>query len=868
MWGKIAGIILRNRIFLLAITLLLTGFFGYFVFNDLQLDTRYGVLLPDSHPAQQKYKMFTKTFGEDGSTLVIAISSKQLYTEKKFTAWKNLGEQINRISGVEGVLSEPRLIYLENDKEKRKFVAHSVFFNPKTNEERSIPEIKTLIKQNPFFNGLIYDDSSEISLMLVDINNSFLEDKTKSKVVLDIERLTEKYKPVLGKIYYSGLPHIRVTLAKRILNEMYLFLGLSLLASIFLIFYLFKSVRLLILCCFILFVSIIWALGMTALFGYPLTAMMALIPPLLVIIGIPHIVYIITCYHQEYVKSENRIKALMVTTKYIGPVTLLMNLTTAVGFITFTSSERVTEFGIISSINVMVLFVLTLYLVPIFLSFFGDPKPKHMGHLSKKSSFTFVNVIIAIVTKRRKLVYFIALLLTIIGVWGATKIIVTGNVISDVSKSDPISKDLKHLEKSFGGSIPFEILVELADSKDVMGKELMNNIEQVQLFLRKDTLFSKSFSNVDLIKFANMAYHNGNPAYFKIPRTKLELAALKQYYEASYNDFATISNDRFSINELQSKGRKPLRIRMQIKDIGSFDLLKKIDRLELQVDSLLNPNDKLWRNYYKNLTHGKAEYFDSLMEYSPIKNGLVDHLVAKDTSIQSQLLESDSLLYTFKQDKQVLSRLDTIIAQQRNHFYFSGTAVLVAEATKYLVEHLWEGLLFTLILITLLIVVLFRSVSIYFATIIPNLIPLIITSGIMGFFGIPLKPSTIMIFGIALGITVNDTILLLGKLKQKIKENPNMSRVDALMQALEESAMAMAYTSVILIFGFIMFTFSNFLGTQALGLLISITLVIGMFTNLILLPSLMISFNRRINYKNLIDAEIFNNEEEENQTTN
>ena len=125
-----------------------------------------------------------------------------------------------------------------------------------------------------------------------------------------------------------------------------------------------------------------------------------------------------------------------------------------------------------------------------------------------------------------------------------------------------------------------------------------------------------------------------------------------------------------------------------------------------------------------------------------------------------------------------------------------------------------------------------------------------------------------MIFGIALGITVNDTILLLGKLKQKIKENRNMTRVDALMQALEESAMAMAYTSVILIFGFIMFTFSNFLGTQALGLLISITLVIGMFTNLILLPSLMISFNRRINYKNLIDAEIFNSEEEENQTRN
>lgn len=865
MWGKIARIILRNRIFLLAITLLLTGFFGYFVYQNLQLDTRYGVLLPENHPAQKKYQKFIHSFGEDGSTLIIAISSKNLYTDKKFLSWKKLGEQINGISGVESVLSEPRLIYLENDKVNKKFIPHRVFYDHSKNVERTIPEIQQLIKQNPFFNGLICNDSSEVSLMLVEINKSFLEDKTKSKIVLDIENITKKYEPVFGQIYFSGLPHIRVTLAKRILNEMYLFLGLSLLASILLIFYLFKSVRLLFLCCFILSISIIWALGMTALFGYPLTAMMALIPPLLVIIGIPHIVYIITCYHQEFVKSNNKAKALMVTTKYIGPVTLLMNLTTAVGFITFTSSERVTEFSIVSSINVMVLFLLTLYLVPIFLSFFGDPQKKHMGHLTKKSSFTFVRMIMSIVTKRRKLVYLLTILLTGVGIWGASKIIVTGNVISDVSIKDPISQDLKYLEKSFGGSIPFEIIIDLSDAKDVMGKELMENIEQVQMHLYKDTLFSKSLSNVDLIKFANMAYHNNNPDYYTIPTSKLELADLKRYYDASQNEFTAFSDGRLSLKGLQNKERKPLRVRLQIKDIGSFDMLKKISRLEKEVDSLLNPNDKLWRNYFSQLTKGKSNYFDTLMEYSPIKNALIDTLIAKNPSRQSQLEESDSLLLSLKQDKNVISSLDTIITKQRNNFYFTGTAVIVAEATKYLVEHLWEGLLLTVILITLLILLLFRSTSIYFATIIPNLVPLIITGGIMGYFGIPLKPSTIMIFGIALGITVNDTILLLGKLKQKIKNNPDITRVEALLHALEESALAMAYTSVILIFGFLMFTFSNFLGTQALGLLISITLVIGMFTNLILLPSLMLSFNRRLKNKHLIETPLFDEEIEDNK---
>jgi predicted RND superfamily exporter protein len=495
--------------------------------------------------------------------------------------------------------------------------------------------------------------------------------------------------------------------------------------------------------------------------------------------------------------------------------------------------------------------------VPLFLSCYGDPSEQHMGHLTKKSSFTFVKIILSIATKRRRVVYFITLLLMVLGIWGATKISVTGNVIADVSVKDPISQDLKFLEKSFGGSIPFEIVIHLAESKDVMSKDLMNNIEQVQRFLGKDTLFSKSISNVDLIKFANMAYHNGNPDHYVIPRTKSELAILKRYYDASYADFTSVSDDRISLKSLQTKERKPLRIRLQIKDIGSFDLLNILRRLEGQVDSILNPNVNEWKIYQQKLNEGKVAYFDSLMEYNPLKNGLIDFLSAKNPDLRFKLEESDSLLQTYKNDKSVSSVLNKIIQEQQHEFHFTGIAVLVAEGTKYLVENLWEGLLFTVILITLLIIILFRSFSIYLATIIPNLIPLVITAGIMGFFKIPLKPSTIMIFGIALGITVNDTVLLLGKLKQKLKADPRISKMDALMQALEESAMAMAYTSVILIFGFIMFIFSKFLGTQALGLLISITLVIGMFTNLILLPSLMLSFHNRINYKNLIDSELF-----------
>ena len=145
--------------------------------------SRYGVILPSNHPAQKNYKNFTKYFGENGGTLVIAISSKGLYQEKKFRVWQKLGEQINRIAGVESVLSEPRLVYLENDKVNKKFVPHSVLYNAEKNSEQSVSEVKKTIKNNPFFNGFIYNDSTQVTLMLVEINKEFLEDKGKSKVV-------------------------------------------------------------------------------------------------------------------------------------------------------------------------------------------------------------------------------------------------------------------------------------------------------------------------------------------------------------------------------------------------------------------------------------------------------------------------------------------------------------------------------------------------------------------------------------------------------------------------------------------------------------------------------------------------------------
>lgn len=859
MWSRIASIILRNRLYILTIIFLLTLFFGYFVITDLRVDNRYGILLPKDHPTQMNYVKFKEQFGEDGATLVMAISSKDLYSEKKFKAWKELGDKILAQPGVETVISEATLFNIVNDTAEQKFVIHRIFYDT-TFKEKSIDSIRTIIKKNPAYKNVLYNDSSEVSLMLIGLNEKVLEDKVKSKVVFHIEELTKQYEPTLGKFYFSGLPHIRVTVAKRILNEMFLFLGLSVFASSLLLYIFFRSLRIVIQCNLVVFVSVIWALGTIALFNYSLTIMMALIPPLLIVIGVPNCVFIVTRYHQEFNRMGNKTKALFIMIRRIGPVTFLTNLTTAVGFVTFTSSDRLAEFGVISSLNIMVVFVLSLCIVPILASYSAPPKERHLRHLSRVYSQGFIEYIILIITRYRPLVYVLSVVMLVVGIYGMTKITATGNVTGDIPENDQISRDLKFIERNFGGSIPFEITVNYKEPGKLFNETTMTRVEEVQQMFERDTLFSKSLTYLDFLKVINMSYHQGNPAYYKIIK-KRDMLKLKTYFEKF--DFNNVNNGNLSLKDLVDTANTTLRIRTQMKDLGSYSVAQKVDTLKLEVDALMNPEREEWERLFKKYEGGDLTCFDSLVSYPAIANDVILSIAEGDEALQYAFDVDPDKLYTYRTKKSSRNRLRNAIDNQYYDVTFTGISVVVSEGTKYLFVNLLQSLLFAVLSIALLMAVLFRSFKIIVVSMIPNIIPLLLTAGLMGYFNIPLKPSTLLVFGIALGITVDNAILFLAKYRQELKANAHDMNY-AILTSLRETGLGIFYTSVILFFGFIMFVFSQFGGTKALGLLVSITILVGMVTNLIILPSLLLSLQKRIMSKSFEEPyfEIFDEEED------
>lgn len=844
MWNNLASLILRNRLFIIGIIALLTVFFGYYAITSLKVDNKYGNTLPKDSQTQIDYLKFKTQFGEDGSTLVIAIQSDSLYTERNFTKWRELGYKILNFDGVENVISEATLYTIVNNKEQNRFEVHKIFSDTTFNE-KSIDSIKSEIRRIPIYKNLLYNDSTNVSLLMIGMDEKCLQDKKKSKVVFEIEKLAQSYSGYFGKVHFAGLPHMRVVIGKRIVTEMYIFLGLSVIASSILLFIFFRSVRVVIQSNIVVFVSVIWALGSIALFNFQLSIMMALIPPLLIVIGVPNCVFLITRYHQEFVKlgNKNKTRALFTMIKRIGSVTFLTNLTTAVGFCTFTSSDKLAQFGIISSLNIMVVFVLSITIIPIFASFSKPPKPRHLKHLNRVYSQGIIEVVIKLVSKRRVVIYISSIIMLIISIYGMTKITATGNVTSDLPKNDPILLDLKFVERNFGGSIPFEITINYKEKGRLLSNKTLKKVELIQQTFAADTLFSKSLSFVDFLKSINMAYHGNNPEQYKLISSRDKLR-LKQYFDKF--DLSDFNGGNLSLKDLIDTTNTTLRIRCQMKDIGSYEVATKVDSLRLRVDEILNPDKQAIERLYSNVKKGKTKYIDSiLLNYPAVYNSLTSILSKGNSDQQVKFDMEYEEINKFKKKSNFKKNLRKAIDSEYYDLTFTGTSIVVSEGTKYLFVNLVQSLVFAILSIALLMAFLFRSFKIILISMIPNILPLLFTAGIMGYFQIPLKPSTLLVFGIALGITVDNAILFLAKYRQELKLHP-WDINEAIMISIKETGLGIFYTSIILFFGFIMFVFSQFGGTKGLGLLVSITILVGMLTNLLILPSLLLTLQKKV----------------------
>jgi predicted RND superfamily exporter protein len=771
-WGLVARLILRNRFILLAAVFGMT-FFWATQWKYMQFTFTEANLLPDNHPENILYKSFTEIFGEEGNVIVIALQDSLFFTPQKRNAWRELNNKIKAFPEIEMVLSTDNLQELIRDKKNEKLVLQEVLLSSATDSTSILKFKEKLFLELPFYKNLIFNVETNTLRSIVYMKSEIVNTAKRKDFIFDqfIPLIDSFEEEIKSDIHISGMPYIRTLNAQNIVDEIGLFvLGASLITS--LIFFLFfRSFRATFISLFVVAIGVMWAFGILGWLGYEITVLTALIPPLIIVIGVPNCIFLINKYQQEIAKHNNQAKSLQRVIVKVGNATLMTNLTTASGFATFilTNSKILKEFGVVASVNIISIFILSLLIIPITYSLMAIPKKKHLKHLKNKSIDYFVRWMEDKVRKKRVNVYIFSLIGLIIGITGIYQIRISGSMIEDMPKSEEFFQDILFFDESFNGIVPVEIWIDSKRENGIVKPATLQRMNRLQKTIEEIPELAPPISVVNAVKFAKQAYYNGNPNYFSLPTSQ-------------ENSFI-------------------------------YPYLKNA-----------NENNQLINGYV-----------DTSGQFGRITTYMKDIKTERMESIESDLRQA----------------MTKIFPKNRYGAEITGKALLFLKGTKYLIKNLILSLSLAILLIALFMAFLFRSFKMIIISLIPNLLPLIITAGVMGFTGIPLKPSTILVFSIAFGISVDDTIHFLAKYRQELISN-GWKINKAVFAALRETGISMFYTSIVLFFGFSVFMTSNFGGTQALGGLVAVTLLMAMLANLILLPSLLISLEDTISNEKVI----------------
>ena len=767
-WERLARIILKNRITILIAIAAITVFLG-FQWRNLSMTYTEANLLPKKHIVNRQYQDFLNKFGEEGNLIVIGFQDKTFFTPKAYAAWNELMTGLKDSKEVELVVSLNDLKKLQKDTIAEKFELVPLIDQKQTKDPAYLQKIKNELFNNlPFYEGLLFNKKSGSIRSAVYLRKEIVNTaQRKTFIIENLVPKIEQFEKTTGiDLRVSGMPYIRTINAENMKGEIGLFIGAALFITSLIFFLFFRSWRATFISIFILIFGVMWSFGTLGLFHYKITILTAIIPPLIIVIGITNCIFLINKYQQEIKLHNNQAKALQRVISKIGVATLMTNMTTAIGFATFmiAGNDLLFEFGLVTSINVITVYLLTLLVVPIVYSFMPLPKEKHLYHLSKNYIASLLNAVETIVKTRRTRIYMVYGLLMIFSIIGVSQMKVSGSLIGEMPKSASFFKDIVFYEKEFNGVMPLEIMIDTKRKKGVMKLSTMKKMDELQETIAQIPELSKPVSVVNLVKYSKQAFYNGNPEYYQLP-TSQEQAFILSYAKNA----AKKTKDNLMKSYVDSTGQYA-RITTFMKDIGTEEMAK--------VEAQLN------------------------------------------------------------------KKIAAIFPKDQYTVTLTGKALVFQKGTSYLIDNLIESLIFAIIMIAGLMAYLFRSFKMVMASVITNVLPLCITSGLMGYFGIPLKPSTILVFSIAFGISVDNAIQFMAKYRHDlIKNNGRVKK--SVFSALKETGISTFYTSVVLIFGFAIFTLSSFSGTIALGGLISCTLLFAMFANLFVLPALVLTFEKK-----------------------
>ena len=775
MWKSLAKFVLKNKVLLLILLTISTAVMGYFA-SKIKLSYEFARAIPTDNPKYKDYQDFKATFGDDGNTMVIGIVQKDLFTLKNFEAYRQLNNNIKKVKAVEDVLSVPGAINLQKDSLGERLQAIRIF-SDSLSTQAELDSAAAVFKNLPFYRDLMYNPETHAYMMAVRLNREIINSKERTVVIHEINKLTDEYsKATATPVHLSGLPLIRTVVSDRIQAEMKIFLIGSLLLSVLILLIFFRSISTTLLSMAVVIIGVVWSVGIMQLMGYQISLLTALIPSLVVVIGIPNCIYFINKYHTSYLQSGDKNQSLIDMVSKMGVVTLFCNITAAIGFAVFalTRSAILKEFGAVAGISIMLIFVVSFILLPAVLSLLPVPKERQLKYLHSKWVHALLAKLEHWVFNYRKQILAITTVLVLVSVAGIFRLQTLARIVDDLPKEDIIYKDLKFFETNFKGVMPLEIVLDTKKRRGLSGMRALNvfgKLDSLAMFIASQPNMRRPLGVAEGLKFAKQGFYEGDSINYALPNA-FDGAFVGEYLRPSKEGQAE-NNFTKMLRSFIDTASQRTRLSVSMADVGTQQLPYILDTIQKRADQL----------------------FDSSYKVT-----------------------------------------------------LTGTSITFLEGSHFIINGLKESIFWAFLLIAVCMLYLFKSVRILICSLIPNLVPLIITAGVMGWAGVPLKPSTVLVFSVALGIAVDITIRFLVNYKQVLPEN-NHNIALAVQQTIRQTGLSIIYTSLVLIAGFVIFCASGFGGTFALGWLTSLTLVVATITNLVLLPTLLLLLSNNRNTK-------------------
>jgi predicted RND superfamily exporter protein len=808
--------ILKYPLIVLIILLVFISTLGYHA-TKLEIDASAETLLLDDDKDLKFFREVKKRY-DSSDFLVVTFSPKSdILSKESLDTIKNISNDFLKIENIESVTSILNIPLLQSpirpisdlvsgvesletkdfDKNlvKNEFLNSPLYSNALVSSDFKTTALILNLKNDTKYFELLENRNSLLSKKreqslsdeeTVQLKNAIVEfkeyrDILREKESLEIKNIREiitKYQSN-GKIFLGGVNMIASDIVGYVKNDLLIYGSSLVFILIFVLWYIFRHIRWIVIPLFICLISVISTAGVLGLFGWEVTVISSNFIALQLIITISIILHLIVRYRELNVKYKNasqyKLVINTVLSKFNPSFFAIITTITGFGSLVLSNIQPVINLGLMMSTGIAISLVLSFLVFPIILIMIK----KKDEHEEKNTRFSFIRKCSDIVEHKGKAIIITSILVLIFSISGSLKLIVENSFISYFKQSTDIYKGMQVIDESLGGTTPLDIIINFKEDKKA--------IIQVK---PKD----------EFDEFENEFAKNADDKQYWFSQDKMDtITAVHDYLET-------------------------------IPEIGKVQSLATL----LKIGQTLNNGRKLDGITLALLYNQLPPKYKTLI-LSPFIN-----IDKNEARITIRIIDSNPNLRRNDLLNKINHDLRQIIQNKETTYKLSNLMVLYNNMLQSLFDSQISTLGFVLIILFIMFLLLFRSLKIALIALAANIVPISAIFGIMGWLGIPLDIMTITIAAIAIGIGVDDTIHFIHRFKEEFKVDHNY--VNAMRRSHESIGYAMYYTSLVIILGFSILVLSNLIPTIYFGILTVVTMFTVLAADLLLLPKLLLIF--------------------------